>query len=168
MNAMTVIAPLLVVLALTYSPVPSPAPPQPAPPLLSEAQASRIVEGCAAHARAKQQSHAIAVVDAGGHLLAALRMQRSGYGAMDFALQKAMAVSAWRFPTSEMAAGATEVPGFARAPHVVTVAGGVPAFDQNGTFVGAVGASGEAPTDDESCARAGIVAAGLLTERKRG
>ena len=36
--------------------------------------AQAIVAGCAAHAAAKQQSHAIAVVDIGGNLVAGLRM----------------------------------------------------------------------------------------------
>ena len=42
-----------------------------------------------AHSTARSQSHAIAVVDAGGHLVAALRMDGNGYGIMDFALAKA-------------------------------------------------------------------------------
>ena len=62
------------------------------------------------------QSHAIAVVDPGGHLVAALRMDGTGSGMMDFALSKAEAVAAWGFSTAEMAAGAKDTPGFALAP----------------------------------------------------
>jgi glc operon protein GlcG len=130
--------------------------------------AQAIVAGCAAHATAKKQSHAIAVVDVGGHLVAALRMDGNGSGIMDFSLDKAEAVAAWGFPTAQMEQAARETPGFARAPHVVTVAGGVPVWSTDGkTRIGAVGASGEAPADDAACAEAGIAAAGLRTSRTR-
>ncbi len=130
--------------------------------------AQAIVAGCAAHATAKKQSHAIAVVDLGGHLVAALRMDGNGSGIMDFSMAKAEAVAAWGFPTAQMEQAARETPGFARAPHVVTVAGGVPVWSTDGkTRIGAVGASGEAPADDAACAEAGIAAAGLRTSRTR-
>ena len=130
--------------------------------------AQAIVAGCAAHAAAKQQSHAIAVVDVGGHVVAALRMDGNGSGIMDFSLAKAQAVAAWGFTTAQMAEAAKETPGFAHAPHVVTVPGGVPVWSADGkTRIGAVGASGEAPADDAACAEAGIRAAGLRSARVR-
>ena len=136
--------------------------------ILDTRAAQAIVAGCAAHATAKQQSHSIVVVDLGGHPVAAIRMDRNGSGTFDFALQKAVAVAAWAFPTSGMEEGAKEVPGFARAPHVVTVAGGVPIWSADGkTRLGGVGASGEAPADDAACAEAGIRAAGLRSSRVR-
>ncbi len=125
-----------------------------------------IVAGCAAHSAGRNQSHAIVVLDAGGHLVAALRMDGNGYGIMDFALAKAEAVAAWGFPTSGMAAAARETPGFGNAPHVVTVAGGVPIFSADGRErIGAVGVSGETPAEDAACAEAGIAAAGLRSTR---
>jgi uncharacterized protein GlcG (DUF336 family) len=128
--------------------------------------AQAIVNGCAAHAAAKMQSHAIAVVDTGGHLVAALRMDGNSSGMMDFAIAKAEAVAAWGFPTADMAEGAKDTPGFAFAPHVVTVAGGVPVFSADGrTLLGAAGASGEAPQDEAACVVAGIAAAGLHSSR---
>jgi uncharacterized protein GlcG (DUF336 family) len=139
-----------------------------APQLLPATAAQAIVAGCAAHAAAKQQGHAIAVVDAGGHLVAALRMDGNGSGVMDFSLAKAQAVAAWGFPTAQMEEAAKGTPGFARAPHVVTVAGGVPVWSADGKVrIGAVGASGEAPADDAACAEAGIAAAGLRSSRAR-
>ena len=130
--------------------------------------AQAIIAGCAAHATARKQSHAIAVVDVGGHLVAALRMDGNGSGIMDFSLEKAQAVAAWGFSTAQMEQSAKETPGFANAPHVVTVAGGVPVWSADGkTRIGAVGASGEAPADDAACAEAGILAAGLRTSRAR-
>lgn len=135
---------------------------------LNSHTAQAIVAGCATHATAKQQSHSIVVVDLGGDPVAALRMDRNGSGTFDFALQKAAAVAAWGFPTSGMEEGAKEVPGFARAPHVVTVPGGVPIWSADGkTRLGGVGVSGEAPADDAACAEAGIRAAGLRSSRIR-
>ena len=135
-------------------------------PVLDARAATAIIAGCAAHAAGKRQSHAIAVVDNGGHLVAALRMDGNGWGIMDFALAKAEAVAAWGFPTSQMAQGASETPGFGAAPHVVIVPGGVPVYSADGKGrIGAVGVSGEAPQDDAACATAGIAAAGLRASR---
>jgi uncharacterized protein GlcG (DUF336 family) len=126
--------------------------------------AQAIVAGCVAQSTPKMQSHAIAVVDPGGHLIAALRMDGNGSGIMDFALAKAEAAAAWGFSTAQMAESARGTPGFALAPHVVTVAGGVPVYSADGKArIGAVGVSGEAPADDAACAEAGVRAAGLRT-----
>src|SRR5687768_4109875 len=128
--------------------------------------AQAIVTGCAAHATGKQQSHAVAVVDLGGNLVAALRMDGNGSGIMDFSIAKAKAVAAWGFSTAQMAASARQTPGFGQAPNVVTVAGGVPVYSADGKArLGAVGVSGEAPEDDAACATAGIAAAGLRAAR---
>lgn len=124
--------------------------------------AQAVIAGCIAHDKAAGMDHAIAVTDAGGHLVAALRTERNSPGAMDFAIAKARAASLWGFATAGMEEGARETPGFANAPHVVTVPGGVPLFSADGTMrLGAVGASGTAPADDVKCAMAGIEAAGL-------
>ena len=139
---------------------------QPAAPRLDARAAQAIIAGCATHAGGRGQSHAIAVVDAGGHLLAALRMDGNTFGIMEFAMAKAEAAAAWGFPTAQMAEGARETPGFGEAPHVVTVAGGVPVYTADGRErIGAVGVSGEAPADDAACAEAGIAAAGLRSSR---
>jgi len=141
----------------------------PASQRLDARAAQAIVAGCARHSMARSQSHAIAVVDAGGRLVAALRMDGNGFGVMDFALAKAEAAAAWGFATARMADGAAETPGFAAAPRVVTVAGGVPIFSADGRErIGAVGVSGEAPADDAACAEAGIAAAGLKSSRAPG
>jgi uncharacterized protein GlcG (DUF336 family) len=65
-----------------------------------------------------------------------------------------------------MLENARGTPGFDRAPKVVIVPGGVPVFSADGRArIGAVGVSGEAPTDDAACAEAGIRAAGLRSSR---
>ena len=130
--------------------------------LLTADLASQIIKGCVDHSTAQKRSHAIAVVDEGGHLIAFLRMQGNPSGVADFALAKAEAVGHWRFSTAAMTAAAQETPGFAAAPHVVTVPGGIPVYSRDGSrYLGAVGVSGEAPTDDVACAEAGVTAAGL-------
>jgi uncharacterized protein GlcG (DUF336 family) len=153
---------ILILCAVSTLPVPTAA----VAARLDAASAQSIVAGCARHAAARKQSHAIAVVDPGGHVVAALRMDGNGSGMMDFALAKAEAVAAWGFATAQMEAGARAVPGFSRAPHVVTVAGGVPIYSADGTErIGAAGASGEDPADDAACVTAGIEAAGLRIAR---
>jgi uncharacterized protein GlcG (DUF336 family) len=128
--------------------------------------AQAIVAGCAAHASSKMQSEAIAVVDTGGHLVAALRMDGNGSGIFDFALAKAEAAAAWGFSTAQMVEAAKGTPGFANAPHVITVPGGVPVYSADGKArIGAVGVSGEEPADDAQCAEAGVRAAGLSSGR---
>jgi uncharacterized protein GlcG (DUF336 family) len=135
-------------------------------PVLDARAAQAIVAGCVAHSAAKKQSHAIAVVDTGGNLVAALRMDGNGSGIFDFALAKAQASAAWGFSTAQMLDSARGTPGFERAPNVVIVPGGVPVFSADGKArMGAVGVSGEAPADDAACAEAGITAAGLRSSR---
>ena len=128
--------------------------------------AQAIIAGCAAHSAAKQQSHAIVVVDLGGNIVAALRMDGNASGIFDFSRAKAEASAAWGFSTSQMLENSRGTPGFDRAPKVVIVPGGVPVFSADGsTRIGAVGVSGEAPADDAACAEAGIRAAGLRSSR---
>ncbi len=137
-----------------------------APSGIKAEAAMQIVNGCVAHAKSKGQSHAIAVYDETGHPVALLRMDGNQPGVTEFAIQKAEAVSSWHFSTADMAVSAKETPGFASAPHVVTVPGGIPAFTVEGQYVGAVGVSGEAPQDDVACAEAGVKAGGFSITRK--
>jgi uncharacterized protein GlcG (DUF336 family) len=154
--------PLLFLLPFAVTVSPAPAAP------IDARQAQAIIAGCVAHSTGRNQSHAIAVVDAGGRLVAALRMDGNGWGIMDFAIAKAQASAAWGGGTAQLAEGARQTPGFADAPHVVTVGGGVPIWSADGRErVGAIGTSGEAPADDVACAEAGISAAGLRSQRVR-
>ena len=131
---------------------------------LDSRTAQAIIAGCIADSTKRMQSHAIVVVDPGGHIVAALRMDGNGSGIFDFALAKAEAAAAWGFSTAQMVEAAKGIPGFANAPHVVTVPGGVPVWTADGkVMIGAVGVSGEAPADDAQCAEAGIRTAGLST-----
>ena len=135
---------------------------------LSSNAAEQIIAGCKAHAQARQQSHAVAVYDKGGNLVTALRMEGNGPGIMAFSQAKAKAVASWGFSTAQMEEATKGTSGFADAPFIVTVAGGVPIYTSDGhNFIGSVGVSGEAPAADAACAVAGIGAAGLSAERVR-
>lgn len=136
------------------------------PTTLTAANAEAVIAGCKTHSTAKRQSHAIAVYDAGANLVAAVRMDGNRAGIMAFAMAKGRAVATWGFSTAQMADAARETPGFANAPDVVTVPGGVTIYGADGrTLIGSVGVSGEAPADDVACAEAGIKAAGLKHTR---
>ena len=142
-----------------------PAASEPAPELDSKA-AQAIIAGCVAHAISHRNQQAIVVVDRGGRIVASLRMDRASFGKMDFAEAKAVAAAAWGFDTAGQADGAKDFPGFARAPFVQTVPGGVPVLSADGmALVGGVGVSGAAPAEDAACADAGIRAAGLRSSR---
>lgn len=132
---------------------------------LDAASAQKIIAACVAEATAKKQSHAIAVADGSGSLIAFIRMDGNPPGVGEFAIQKAIAAAAWRFSTDQMSEAAKGTPGFASAPNVVTVPGGVPIYASQGDFLGSVGVSGEAPKDDAACAMAGIEAAGFTSRR---
>ena len=143
----------------------APAPAQPMPTLNSQS-AQAIIAGCTAHAAGKGNAQAIVVVDLGGRVIASLRMDRVTFGKMDFAEAKAVAAAAWGFDTAGQADGAKDFPGFADAPFVETVPGGVPVWSADGrTRIGGVGVSGAAPADDAGCAEEGIRAAGLRSSR---
>ena len=113
---------------------------------LSADMAQIIVETCKKEAIAAKRIHSIAVVDAGGNPVATLRMEGSPPGVMAFATEKAKAAALWGFPTSGMEQAAKSLPGFANAPNVVAVGGGVPIYSADGTvLIGGAGTSGASP-----------------------
>jgi uncharacterized protein GlcG (DUF336 family) len=136
------------------------------PAELNASAAQAIIAGCAARAAQHHDQQAVVVVDRGGRIIAALRMDGAEFGKLDFAEAKAVAAAAWGFDTAGQAEGSKDFPGFARAPFVETVPGGVPVLSADGRIaLGAVGVSGGAPADDVACASAGIAAAGLRSSR---
>ncbi len=107
-------------------------------------------------AKARGVSIAVAVVDAGGHLVTLHRMDGVPFIAAEVAWGKAWTAAAWGEASSDQAAKAVAVPQFATAITVASggrytpQAGGIP-LRQNGAVIGAVGASGLASgqTDEE-------------------
>ena len=132
------------------------------------AQASIIVDTALQKAREINCAPlTVAVLDSGGHLVAFKREDRSGILRPDIAIGKAWGALGMGFGGREFAERATKMPAFitalAVASHgrVIPVPGGVIINDAGGHILGAVGISGDTSDRDETCALAGIEAAGL-------
>jgi uncharacterized protein GlcG (DUF336 family) len=131
-------------------------------------QANRIV----AAALAKGQDLglkplSVAVLDAGGHLVAFQRQDGSSTLRPEIAQGKASGALALGISSRRIAEMAEARPAFAGslaalAPKgLIPAAGGVLIADAEGIVIGAVGVTGDVSDNDESCALAGIAAAGL-------
>ena len=109
----------------------------------------------------------VAVLDAGGHMVAFKREDRSGILRYDIAYGKAWGALGMGFGSRELGDRAAKNPVFfgvlATVSHgrLVPVPGGVLIKDAGGAVLGAVGISGDTSDKDEACAVAGIAAAGL-------
>ena len=109
----------------------------------------------------------VAVLDAGGHLVAFKREDRSGILRYDIAYGKAWGALGMGFGSRELSERAGKNPIFFGAlttiaqGRLVPVPGGVLIKDTDGTVLGAVGISGDTSDKDEVCAVAGIEAAEL-------
>jgi len=109
----------------------------------------------------------VAVLDAGGHLVALEREDRSGILRPEIAFGKAWGALGMGFGSRELFERAQNHPSFVSAigaasqGRLVPAPGGVLAEDETGTVLGAVGISGDTSEKDETCAVAGIEAAGL-------
>jgi uncharacterized protein GlcG (DUF336 family) len=138
---------------------------------LTLAQASTIVDIALATAHDMELvPMTVAVLDAGGHLVAFKREDRSGILRYDIAYGKAWGALGMGFGSRTLYERATNTPQFFNALYaasggrVVTNPGGVLIRDSEGEIVGAVGISGDTSDKDEACAIAGIEAAGLLAD----
>jgi uncharacterized protein GlcG (DUF336 family) len=109
----------------------------------------------------------VAVLDAGGHLVALEREDRSGILRPEIAFGKAWGALGMGFGSRELFARSQAAPAFidaiaaASQGRLVPAPGGVLAEDGAGAVLGAVGISGDTSDKDETCAVAGIEAAGL-------
>ena len=125
---------------------------------LKEAQA--ILDRARANAEKIGVPMNIAVVDAGGHLIAFARMDRSILGSIDIALRKAKTSVLFESPSEALweyckpggPAPATEATNGGLIPY----AGGVPIRGADGSLIGAIGVSGGMPAQDGEVARAGL------------
>jgi uncharacterized protein GlcG (DUF336 family) len=135
---------------------------------LTLAQASTIVDTALKKARdSKFAPLTVAVLDAGGHLIAFKREDKSGILRFDIAYGKAWGALGMGFGSRTLAERAAATPQFftmlaaASGGRIVTNPGGVLIRDAAGDVIGAVGISGDTSDKDEACALAGIAAAGL-------
>jgi uncharacterized protein GlcG (DUF336 family) len=135
--------------------------------VVSLAQASTIVD--AALKKGRETNCApltVAVLDAGGHLVAFKREDKSGLLRFDIAFGKAWGALGMGFGSRTLAARAAKTPQFftmlaaASGGRMVTNPGGVLIRSATSDIVGAVGISGDTSDRDEACAVAGIEAGG--------
>ncbi len=134
--------------------------------MLTLNDARRIIEAGETKAEQVKQPMNIAVVDAGGNLVAHVRMDGAWIGSVDVAIDKAWTARAFDISTKEL--GEMSQPGgdffgiqVADGGKVMTFAGGIP-LKAGGTVVGAVGVSGGTGKQDQAVAEAAAAAFGAL------
>lgn len=132
------------------------------------AKAKAIIEG--AKARGREQGFmplTVAVLDAGGHIIALEREDGSGILRMEVARGKAWGALGLGIGSRTIGARNQGREAFQAAlatasdGRFVPVPGGVLVLDEQNRAVGAVGVTGDTSDADEECALAGIEAAGL-------
>jgi uncharacterized protein GlcG (DUF336 family) len=112
----------------------------------------------------------VAVLDAGGHVLALLRDERASLYRPQIAMAKASGCLGMGLGGRELAARAQAVPQFFTAlsaifPNgIVPVAGGVLIRNADRQILGAVGVSGDTSDHDEICAVKGIESANFMAD----
>lgn len=134
-------------------------------------QASRIVDAALEKARAINcKPLTVAVLDAGGHLLAFKREDGSSIMRPQIAYAKAWGTLGMGLGGRALAARAENHPAFFGAltdisgGRIAPVPGGVLIRDNEHTVIGSVGVSGDLPDQDEACAIYGIAAASLTAD----
>jgi uncharacterized protein GlcG (DUF336 family) len=135
------------------------------------AQASTIVDVTLKTGREKKFAPlTVAVLDAGGHLVAFKREDKSGILRFDIAFGKAWGALGMGFGGRTLAGRAPKSQLFftmlaaASQGRFVPVVGGILIRDDAGDVIGAVGISGDTSENDEICGLAGIEAAGLKAD----
>jgi uncharacterized protein GlcG (DUF336 family) len=135
------------------------------------AQASTIVDAALKKARDSNLAPlTVAVLDAGGHLVAFKREDKSGILRFEIAFGKAWGALGMGFGSRQLGVRAAKQQMFfttlaaASGGRVVTNPGGVLIRDGGGNIIGACGISGDLSDKDEMCAIAGIEAAGLKAD----
>lgn len=125
-------------------------------------EAKAIIEAAEKKAEAIGQPMNIAVADAGGNLVAHVRMDNAWLGSIDISIKKAWTSRAFDITTKDLA-GYTQ-PGAdfyglnaSNNGKVMIFAGGIP-LKRDGKIVGAVGVSGGSGEQDHAVAEAGVAA----------
>jgi len=134
-------------------------------------QANAVIAGTVAKGRELGlKPLTVAVVDAGGSLIAFQRADGSPSLRPAIAIGKAAAAAGLGAPSRRAGEMAVDRPHFIAAighlaPYgLIPVAGGVNVVDGEGRILGGVGVSGDTSDNDEIAALAGIAAAGLKAQ----
>ena len=136
--------------------------------ILTLTQACAIVDAAIAEGSKKRFAPlAIAVLDAGGHVIVFKREDGASFLRFDIANGKAWGALGMGFGTRELAERAAKYPSFVTAlaaasqGRIVPSPGGVLILNADEDVIGAVGISGDVGDNDEVCAVTGIAAVGL-------
>jgi uncharacterized protein GlcG (DUF336 family) len=124
--------------------------------------ARRIIAAAEKKASEIGQPMNIAVADAGGNLVAHVRMDGAWIGSVDISIKKAWTSRAFDIATKDLAAHTQSGNQFfgihaSNDGRVMIFAGGIP-LKKNGVVVGAIGVSGGSGEQDHSVAEAGAAA----------
>jgi uncharacterized protein GlcG (DUF336 family) len=130
--------------------------------MITLADARRIIDAAERHAVEIGQPMNIAVVDAGGNLVAHVRMDKAWIGSVDIAIKKAWTARAFDISTKELAELSQSGDQFfgihaSNNGRVMIFAGGIP-LKRGGEVVGAIGVSGGLGKQDQAVAEAGAAA----------
>lgn len=125
--------------------------------------ARRVIKAAEAKANEIGQPMNIAVADAGGNLVAHVRMDGAWIGSIDISQKKAYTSRAFDIPTKDLAQHAQSGGQFfgihaSNNGRIMIFAGGIPLKDSSGKVVGAIGVSGGAGDQDHAVAEAGAEA----------
>ncbi len=139
--------------------------------VLTLAKANEIITvALAKAAELKLKPLGVAVLDAGGHMVAFQRQDGASFLRPEMASGKAYGALALGMGSRKLDAFARERPHLmsgvsdVSGGRIVPVPGGVLIRDSDGAMVGAVGISGDTSDNDEAAAVAGIEAAGFVAE----
>ena len=130
-------------------------------------QANRIIAAALDKGREmKLKPLSVAVLDAGGHLIAFQRSDGASNMRAQIAIGKASGALALGVSSRAIGAMAAERPSFVASLNPIAQAGIIPAaggvlIAGEGGAIGAVGITGDTSDNDEACALAGLAAAGL-------
>jgi uncharacterized protein GlcG (DUF336 family) len=127
--------------------------------MITLSDARKVIAAAEKKAEAIGQPMNIAVVDAGGHLVAQVRMDGAWMGSVDISIKKAWTARAFDISTKDLSKLAQPGADFygihaSNNGHVMIFAGGIP-LKRDGAVVGAVGVSGGSGKQDQQVAEAG-------------
>ncbi len=124
--------------------------------------ARRVIATAEEKAAAIGQPMNIAVVDAGGNLVAHIRMDEAWIGSIDISIKKAFTARAFNIATKDLATHSQSGGQFfgihaSNDGRVMIFAGGIP-LTRDGKVIGAIGVSGGSGEQDQAVAEAGVKA----------
>ena len=124
--------------------------------------AKRVIEAAEKKAAEIGQPMNIAVADAGGNIVAHVRMDKAWIGSIDISMKKAYTSRAFDIATKDLATHSQSGGQFfgihaSNNGKIMIFAGGIP-LKKNGEVVGAIGVSGGSGEQDHAVAEAGATA----------